>query len=122
LKPKRASARFRAYRQVARALSARHPLAFPCRGIRPPLKVGVLRDISKDLPEGVSRTRVRLFLSMWTASTAYLIGVSKGRPRVCLEGLPAGEVDASHVAEAAARLAERRARAAERRATKSTTA
>jgi|HigsolmetaGSP11D_1036233.scaffolds.fasta_scaffold00310_8 Activator of osmoprotectant transporter ProP len=108
MRKQRTSHRFRIYRAVRRVLMRRYPRAFPGRGRRPPLKVGILRDIVHRGHPGVSASQVRIFLQVWTSSTAYLASVAMGGPRTDLDGAPAGMVDDSHAREARERVAARR--------------
>lgn len=110
MKRMRTSVRFRIYKEARRAMSRAYPAAFPPKGRRPPLKVGILRDILDDGSHGLTSGRVRVFLSIWTRSTSYLRSVAMRRERVGLDGTPAGRIEESHAAEAEAELAARRAR------------
>jgi len=88
-------------------MTAAYPRAFPRCGYRPPLKVGIFRDIVEDGTSGLPAGKVRLFLSIWTRSTSYLNGVARGRHRVGLDGTPCGKVSNENAMEAAVRLASR---------------
>jgi len=110
MKRMRTSVRFRLYKEARREMSRAYPEAFPGKGKRPPLKVGILRDIIEDGSHGLTAGRVRLFLSIWTRSTSYLRSVAMRRDRRSLDGSPCGTVDESHAAEAKAELEARRAR------------
>lgn len=107
----RTAKKFRIYKAARRELTARFPEAFPRAGRRPPLKVGILDDLrAHDI--GVSMTHCRLFLRIWTHSTAYLKSVSPDAERVGLDGVSHGGVLNSHVTEARSALRSRRARRA----------
>ena len=108
MKTLKASRKFKIYKAARRELCARFPLAFPWKGRRPTLKVGIFDDLRAAGLERVSLTDCRVFLRIWTGSTAYLVNVREGRARVALDGAPQGAVSAGHVAEAAVRLATRR--------------
>jgi sRNA-binding protein len=103
----RASIKFKLYKRVRKALTERYPDAFPVCGRRPPLKIGILKDILPvDDPE-ISATQVRIFLNVWTSSTAYLQSVSRGGQRVCTQGNKIETVSPMHAAEARKILNER---------------
>lgn len=106
------SSRFRIYRDARKRLGTAYPLAFPPKGKRPPLKVGVIREIAGDGSHGLTVRKVRVFLSIWTRSSAYLEAVAREGTRRGLDGSPAGTVDPAHAADAARVLAERRGRKA----------
>jgi len=110
MRRQKTSTRFRIYKAARKALARAYPAAFPPRGRRPPLRVGILREIAESGLCGLSATHVRIFLQVWTSSTSYLGSVSRGGARVGLDGACAGYVDDAHAAEAAARVAERRSR------------
>lgn len=110
MKRMRTSHRFRLYKEARRALSTAYPSAFPQKGRRPPLKVGILRDILDDGSHGLPACRVRLFLSIWTRSTSYLESVARKKERVALDGGTTGTVSAAHASEAENAVAARRTR------------
>ena len=112
MKRMKTSVRFRLYKEARREMARAYPSAFPTRGRRPPLKVGILRDILDDGSHGLTSGRVRIFLAIWTRSTSYLRSVAMRRERKGLFGDPAGAVAESHAAEAVAELAGRKARSA----------
>lgn len=107
MRTQRTSVRFRTYRTARRALTAAYPAAFPARGRRPPLKVGILRDLLSADTRGLTATQVRTFLQVWTSSCSYLGSVARGGPRISLDGAQAGAVLAGNAEEAAGRIAER---------------
>lgn len=108
MKRMRTSRRFRVYKEARRKMAQAYPAAFPLKGRRPPLKVGVIKDILGDGSHGLPSGQVRLFLAIWTRSTAYLDSVARGRQRVAIDGTPEGEVSTVHAALAAQAVAERR--------------
>jgi ProP effector len=110
MKTLRASKKFRIYKSTLRELGSRFPAAFPRAGRRPPLKIGIFDDIRDDPEVAASLSACRLFLRIWTSSTAYLKAVEAGRPRVDLAGRPAGGVNERHAAEAKTSLDERKRR------------
>ncbi len=109
----RASVKFKLYKKVRHALTARYPLAFPVSGKRrPPLKIGILKDIVPIDDPTISATQVRIFLGVWTSSTAYLQSIARGGPRICAQGNMGEIVAARHSAEARNILADRAAKRA----------
>jgi ProP effector len=118
--PQQRRKRSAAYRETLSVVRPLFPSAFPARGRRPPLKIGILREIAGRLPasggEAPSLTTLRAFLTIWTGSAAYLVSVARRRPRLDLDGAPAGPVDPDHARQAKERLARRRAQAAAARA------
>lgn len=108
MKRLRTSQRFRLYKEARREMSRAYPAAFPCKGRRLPLKVGILRDIIEDGSHGLPAGRVRVFLSIWTRSTSYLESVCRGRERIGLDGAPCSPVDAAHAMEAREAVERRR--------------
>jgi len=119
MKRQKTSTRFRIYKAARKCLASAYPAAFPPRGRRPPLKCGILRDIVERGAGGLSATHVRIFLQVWTSSTAYLSSVSRGGGRIGLDGTCDGFVEESHAGEAAAMVAERRERIRSKRLTDS---
>lgn len=100
MKSLRNSRKFRIYKEARRELGSLYPAAFPRSGRRPALKIGILDDIRGDGSLGISMTSCRRFLSIWTSSTAYLSNMSKGKPRIGLDGAEHGEVSEVHHCEA----------------------
>jgi sRNA-binding protein len=105
----RNSRKFRIYKQARRELTTRFPEAFPRAGKRPALKVGILHDIRSSGDLEISITSCRRFLSIWTSSTAYLVNMRPGKPRVGLDGSQEGSVSDRHHQEAVAALKRRKA-------------
>lgn len=103
----RASVKFKLYKKVRVALTKRYPLAFPRSGTRPPLKIGILKEIIPIEDQTISSTQVRIFLSIWTSSTAYLQSVARGGTRVSVDGSVHSEVSRHHASEARKILRER---------------
>ncbi|MBY3150995.1 hypothetical protein HFO56_00935 [Rhizobium laguerreae] len=104
----RNSRKFKIYKQARRELTTRFPSAFPRSGKRPALKVGILEDIRSAGELRISMTSCRRFLSIWTRSTAYLVNMTAGKPRVGLDGCQAGCVSDGHHREARATLTRRK--------------
>lgn len=100
MKRMKTSKRFRIYKEVRRELNEHYPNAFPRRGTRPPLKIGIIKDIINDNSINSSRNELRVFLSIWTRSTSYLKSISKERPRVTLSGEMHSEVLKKHAKDA----------------------
>jgi sRNA-binding protein len=108
LRTLRNSRKFKIYKQARRELTTRFPEAFPRCGKRPALKVGILDDIRSAGDIGISMTHCRRFLSIWTRSTAYLVNMTPGKPRVGLDGGQSGSVSDGHHREARATLTRRK--------------
>lgn len=109
MKSVRTSRRFKIYRSVLATISDEYPVAFPKKGKRPALKIGILSDLLKlsdDL--GVSRSDMRLFLSIWMRSTSYLKGVLTASYRIDLQGKPSSLVDRAQRSHAKKNIASRR--------------
>ncbi|MCV9963754.1 ProQ/FinO family protein [Pararhizobium sp. BT-229] len=104
----RNSRKFRLYKQARREMTEKFPAAFPRSGKRPALKVGILDDIRQAGDLRISMTNCRRFLSIWTRSTAYLVNMTAGEPRVGLDGRHAGRVSDGHYREAKATLKRRK--------------
>jgi sRNA-binding protein len=108
LRTLRNSRKFKIYKQARREFTTRFPAAFPRSGKRPALKVGILEDIRSAGDLGISMTHCRRFLSIWTSSTAYLVNMTTGKPRVGLDGEQHGRVSDGHHREARATLTKRK--------------
>ena len=108
MKRLRTSQRFRLYKVARKELSRVYPAAFPARGRRRPLKIGILKDIICDGSHGLPAGQVRVFLSIWTRSTSYLESVARGKERIGLDGTPCSAVEESHAVEARAAVDRRR--------------
>lgn len=106
----RPSVKFKLYKRIRRELATSYPASFPMRGTRPPLKIGVLKDIVEDGIIDASITHIRVFLSIWTNSTAYLKSVTRCGERLNLSGEAVGKVSRSHASEARQILEQRKAR------------
>ncbi len=102
------SKKFRIYKNVKRELGRRFPSAFPREGHRPTLKIGILADIRETDGLEISMTHCRRFLSIWTSSTAYLVGMTRGAQRVGLDGAVHGIVSETHQNEARQTLIRRK--------------
>jgi sRNA-binding protein len=106
----RPSVKFKLYKRIRRELANAYPALFPMRGTRLPLKVGILKDIVEDGMIDASTTQIRMFLSIWVNSTAYLKSVTRRSERVGLKGEHLGKVSDSHASEARKILDDRRSR------------
>lgn len=116
MKTLRTGPRFAVYRSVHAMLNAAYPVLFPKKGRRrPPLKEGILHDIVAAHREAATATDIRIFLRVWTRSTAYLETVARGGRRYGLDMSPAGSVAESHAIEAAQKVRIRRDRSAARK-------
>jgi sRNA-binding protein len=110
MKNLRTSKKFRIYKEVRRELTTLYPRAFPRLGRRPVLRVGILDDIRSCPARALSMNKYRVFLRIWTNSTAYLKAVAPMEPRVSLDGSHDGSVDRRHAVEARAQLAARKSK------------
>lgn len=108
MKRLRTSKKFKIYRSMRRRLSRSYPEAFPARGRRPPLKIGIIDDLRSDGRINGAVTDCRVFLRIWTNSTAYLKSIEGGGERIGLRGIPEGRVERPHAAEAAKVLRQRK--------------
>jgi len=106
----RPSVKFKLYKRIRRELSIAYPALFPMRGTRPPLKIGILKDITEDGAIEASTTQIRIFLSIWTNSTAYLKSITRQTQRIGLKGESQGRVSNGHASEARKILDDRRTR------------
>lgn len=107
-KAMRSSAKFKFYKSMRRELFRHYPHAFPVCGKRPPLKLGILRDIVTDQKIACSATQLRFFLSIWTSSTAYLKSISVEKQRYGIDPSDSFPVDIEHARLARKILAERK--------------
>jgi len=110
MKKMKTSKRFRIYKELRREMTSTYPAAFPVKGERPPLKVGIIRDIIEDESVQATRNNLRVFLSIWTRSTAYLQSVSKKRPRVALNGEIHSQINKKHAISARETISQRKNR------------
>lgn len=110
MKNLRTSRKFKLYRQVGKLLREAHPHLFPARGRRPPLKQGILQELIALHAEQTTATSIRVFLSIWTRSTSYLMSVSRGGPRIGIGSSIGCEVTEDNRLEACGRIRERRLR------------
>lgn len=95
--------RIRVYAEVLLHVREAFPNAFPRIGVRPPLRISIFDDLLKTAPH-LSRTRLRIFLGVWTRSTAYLKGAARAQFRIDLLGAPCEPMLPAHRAEARRRL------------------
>lgn len=112
MKTLRTSKKFRIYKSARRELGTKFPAAFPHTGKRPPLKIGIFDDIRSHGGVSVPLSHCRLFLRIWTNSTAYLRNFETGRERVGLHGEVSGDVLDRHAVEARSCILERKKRRA----------
>ena len=112
MKKLRTSAKFKLYKHVRKTLSASHPKAFPQGGRRPPLAEGVGRELIAAHEGALTATSIRVFLRIWTQSTAYLLAVATGAERVGLDGTPTLPASDRHREEARLKIRERRRKSA----------
>lgn len=81
------------------------PKAFFPRGQNcMPLRVGIFEALDAALPPEIDRSRLKLYLGIYTKQPRYLRELIKGATRIDLNGKPAGRVSAKEAASAAARL------------------
>lgn len=99
-------------KQIIAYLAERFPLCFVATGEARPLKIGIFEDLAQRLAteNGVSKTRLRAALRVYTSSWRYLYGVKKGVQRVDLDGNECGELTQEHVEHARQQLDEAKAR------------
>jgi sRNA-binding protein len=100
MKKIKTSKRFRIYKEMRREMIKKYPQAFPAEGKRSPLKVGIMKDILAEASQETTANNIRIFLSIWTRSTAYLQSVAKKRPRINLSGQFHAEICSNHAKDA----------------------
>ncbi len=98
--------------QCAEELKARFPALFS--GHPKPVKLRIHADIQQRAPGVFSKALLSAFFRRLTGSTGYLIGLTRSTQRFDLDGQPAGELAAEHIAAAHEELARRRAITKER--------
>lgn len=96
MKKIKTSKRFRIYKEMRREMIRKYPIAFPAIGKRFPLKIGIIKDILAEGNIDSTTNNLRIFLSIWTHSTAYLQSVAKKRPRINLKGEITAEITQCH--------------------------
>lgn len=101
------SKKFKIYKRTRRELSTLFPLAFPRSGKRPPLKIGILSDLKNNTQIKSSITDCRIFLRIWTNSTAYLKNMENFDKRTGLHGENSNEVLNNHKFAAKEKLTNR---------------
>ncbi|WP_374438437.1 ProQ/FINO family protein [Inhella sp.] len=79
-------------------------------GAAMPLKLRIQTDIELRAPGRFSRSALSAFLRRYTATTAYLIAITKATHRFDLDGQPVAELSLEHKTAAREALAERKAR------------
>lgn len=89
---------------------------FPALFGRPakPIQLKVQQAIEARAPGRFTRKALSGFLARHTASTSYLIALTRSSTRFDLDGQPAGEISTEHREAAQAALAERKSRQQER--------
>lgn len=89
-------------------LYERYPKAFIREGEIKPLKIGILEDLKADVPkmEGMSVSKLRGAVRLYTTRLRYLYGVKEGNMRIDLEGNPTEAVTPEHEAYAKERFLE----------------
>jgi ProP effector len=104
--------------KTRKLLADTFPSAFKGFGApKPPLKVGIFKDVKRELPE-LSARALEAALNDYTSGPSYLREVKVGTPRVDITGAPAGEVTADQASYAKERwgvvIQQRKARRAAR--------
>lgn len=97
----------------AARLAERFPALFG--GPPKPIKLRIQNDIQERAPGVFTKAELSAFLRRHTATTAYLVALTKAPGRVDLDGAPAGELSEEHRRIAAEELARRRTRHEEKR-------
>jgi ProP effector len=97
----------------AARLAERFPALFG--GPPKPIKLRIQTDIQERAPGVFAKAELSAFLRRHTATTAYLVALTKAPGRVDLDGAPAGELSDEHRRIAAEELARRRTRHEEKR-------
>ena len=69
-----------------------------------PLRVGIFEDLNAVLPSEIDRTRLKLYLGLYTGQPSYLRELKLGAIRIGLNGCAAGRVSPKEAASAAVRL------------------
>ena len=69
-----------------------------------PLRIGIFEALDAALSPEIDRSRLKLFLGIYTKQPRYLRELIKGAVRIDLNGSPAGRVSAKQAMSAAARL------------------
>ncbi|PZP32478.1 MAG: prop effector ProQ [Roseateles depolymerans] len=73
-----------------------------------PVKLRIQSDIQERAPGKFSKAQLSAFLRRHTGGTGYLIALTQAKTRFDLDGNPAGEISAEHLAAAKEELARRR--------------
>ncbi|MGO9486394.1 MAG: ProQ/FINO family protein [Rhodomicrobium sp.] len=76
------------------------PAGQSCR----PLRAGIFEDLNAVLSSEIDRTRLKLYLGLYTGRPGYLRELKPGAIRIGLNGCAAGRVSPKEAASAAARL------------------
>ena len=88
-------------REALEVLYERYPKCFMREGDLKPLKVGILEDLKKIVGDlGMSTSRLRAAVRMYTTRLRYLYNVKEGVMRIDLEGNETDAVTAEHEAYA----------------------
>jgi ProP effector len=93
------------YRRLIPILCERFPAAFSMKQ-PPPLKVGIVGNITTNLPD-INARHLESAMAAYCNRPPYLRALTEGAPRVDLDGNPAGTVTASEATHATKILAER---------------
>ncbi|MGA7323777.1 MAG: ProQ/FINO family protein [Rhodomicrobium sp.] len=77
---------------------------FPSGRSCQPLRVGIFEELNAVIPSEIDRTRLKLYLGLYTGQPRYLRELKLGAIRIGLNGCAAGRVSPKEAASAAARL------------------
>ncbi|MFP3029582.1 MAG: RNA chaperone ProQ [Arsenophonus sp.] len=93
-------------KEIIAFLAQRFPHCFISEGEARPLKIGIFQDIVARLTEddGISKTKLRSALRMYTSSWRYLYCIREGSKRVDLDGNACGVLETEHVKYACQQL------------------
>jgi sRNA-binding protein len=69
-----------------------------------PLRLGIFEALDAALPPGIDRSRLKLYLGIYTKQPRYLRELIQGAVRIDLNGSPTGRVSAKQATSAAGRL------------------
>ena len=80
-------------------LNKKYPKAFPPKGPRPSLKIGIKEDVVKAFDNKFTNVKVHNFLSWYTCSKLYFQNHVAGMPRYDLRGSITGQVTEKEAAD-----------------------
>jgi len=80
-------------------LNKKYPKAFPPKGPRPSLKIGIKEDVVKAFDNKFTNVKVHNFLSWYTCSKLYFQNHAAGMPRYDLRGSITGQVTEKEAAD-----------------------